>query len=194
MGNVIENKGARVNMELYQQKRKKLNLRVKRNLQAWILIRILVVILISIAISLFILYLFSHRQIGTTFHRAHLTIRHVSDLLLPVIVASGGLCVLAGFLFAIFFPQRIAGPIYRIERGLKEISTGNFKHVFKLRKTDHFQSLAEAANEAMRRVAKELEDLENQLKSIEEILDRGENELAKEKIVVLRKRLENLLG
>ncbi len=176
----------------YSVKRKKLNLHVKRELQFWILERFLIVLFISILLGLSVLYFFSHKEIGTSFHRAHLTIRHVSDLLLPVIVASGGFCLLLGFFCAIFFPQRVAGPIYRIERGLLEIAKGDFTHVFRLRKGDRFQTLADAANQAVDRVRQELREVEEGLGEAEEAMKKGDPQRAMERISELRRHLRTL--
>ena len=176
----------------YKQKRNKLNLRVKRDLQVWVLIRILFIVIVSIAIALLILYFFSHKQIGSTFRMAHLTIQHVSDLLLPVILASGGLCILVGLFFAIFLPQKIAGPVYRIERGLLEVANGDFKHVFRLRRSDRLQTLADAANQALHRVNHEFKGLYDGLGEIEIALGRGDRQQVLNKIIELRKHLGDI--
>lgn len=176
-------------MEGDMHRRKKVNLSVKKDLQVWILKRIAGVVLLSIVLALIILYVFSRRSIGTTFHMAHLRIQYVSDLLLPVILASGGICFLAGLVFALFFPQRIAGPVYRMEDGLMRIARGEFDHVFKLRRTDRFQSLAEAANQAFGRVRSEFREVADGLQEVEATLERGDTTAAREKIVRLRERL-----
>ena len=174
------------------KKRKKLNLEIKKELQMWILSRMLVILVLSISLALLILYFFSHREIGQSFYRAHLTIRHVSDLLLPVILISGGLCLLAGLAFAIFFPQKIAGPIYRLEQDLKEVSRGNFQKVFRLRGTDRFQSLAEAANEALAKVRYEFRSLREGLNEAQEALKDGQTKKAQEVLERLENRLQKL--
>jgi len=174
------------------ERRKKLNLQVKRELQLWILRRMLLIIFLSISISLILLYYFSYQEIQGSFYKAHLTIRHVSDLLLPVILISGGLCLLLGVSFAVFFPQKIAGPIYRIEQDLKEVSKGNFNKIFRLRKTDRFQSLAKAANEALGRVRYEFENINKGLKNIDIAIKKGDISEAKRITNSLLEDLEKL--
>ncbi|QIJ72539.1 methyl-accepting chemotaxis protein [Thermosulfuriphilus ammonigenes] len=173
-------------------KRKKLNLAVKRDLQIWILSRIILVVIISISIALFIMYLFSHKRIDESFYQAHITIRRVSDLLLPVILASGGVCLAAGVIFAIFFPQQIAGPIYRLEEDLKSVARGNFAQIFRLRRTDRFHSLAEAANLALDRVRKELRQIKQEVDLLDQDLEGGKVEEARERIKRLKEYLNQL--
>ncbi len=175
------------------ERRKRLNLKVKRDLQIWILKRILFVVAISIFLALIILYFFSHKEINQSFYKAHLTIKHVSDLLLPVILASAGVCLVAGFLFAVFFPQRIAGPIYRIEEDLKYVaSTGDFTKHIRLRRGDRFHSLAQAANLVILRAREELKIVFRSLNQIEKALESGEIKEAKKKLDDLQKHLSGL--
>ncbi|WP_456431008.1 methyl-accepting chemotaxis protein [Thermosulfuriphilus sp.] len=173
-------------------KRKKLNLSVKRDLQLWILSRIVFVVAVSISIALLIMYFFSHKRIDESFYQAHITIRRVSDLLLPVILASGGVCLGAGILFAIFFPQQIAGPIYRIEEDLKNVAQGNFSQVFRLRRGDRFHSLAEAANQALDRVRKELKQIQGDLELIDQDLEQGRIERIQERVNQIQERIKAL--
>ncbi|OAG27718.1 methyl-accepting chemotaxis protein [Thermodesulfatator autotrophicus] len=150
------------------QKRKKLNLKVKWELQKWLLTKILLAIFVSISISLLILYFFSHQEIGESFYRAHLTIRYVSDLLLPVILLSGIICLAVGIFLIIFLPQKVAGPIYRIEEDLKYIRKNkDLTKKISLRKNDQFQSLAEEINRFLSNIQQDLLTIEKNIEKIE---------------------------
>jgi len=58
--------------------------------------------------------------------------------------------VVFSFLLGVYFLHRIAGPIYRIEKVLREISAGREINTVVLRKHDFFKSLAEALNEVIK--------------------------------------------
>ncbi|MEM2117213.1 MAG: hypothetical protein QW754_05755 [Thermoplasmata archaeon] len=61
----------------------------------------------------------------------------------------GVLCfafLLVVFYFEIRFLHRIAGPLYRIEKVLKELSEGKNVEKIKLREKDFYKSLAETVN------------------------------------------------
>src|SRR6056297_3859872 len=75
-------------------KRKKLNLTVKREFQIWLLLRIIGVIVISTLVAVVILYFYSRQEISASFYSAHIQIRRVSDLLLPVIAAGAFISLL----------------------------------------------------------------------------------------------------
>ena len=127
-------------------KRKKLNLQVKNQFQRWLLIRILGTVILSSVVAAIILYLYSSQEIGESFYDAHIKIRRVSDLLLPVIIAGSFVSLLSGALLALFLPQKIAGPVFRIEEDLKEIQAGNLKKEIRLRQGDPLKELAQVIN------------------------------------------------
>ncbi|WP_022853166.1 methyl-accepting chemotaxis protein [Thermodesulfatator atlanticus] len=173
------------------QKRKKLNLSVKADLQRWLLLKIGVAIVISVGIALAILYAFSHKELGDSLYHAHFTIKHVSDLLLPVILVAGGVCLLTGFFIVIFLPQKIAGPLYRVEEDLKYIaSTGDLRKKISLRKGDKFfHSLADAANKLVERVRKDYQDIQDKIDQAQKAIKEGRNE---EALKLLSQIKENL--
>jgi nitrogen fixation/metabolism regulation signal transduction histidine kinase len=130
-------------------KRKKLNLSVKKEFQKWLLIRILGTVLLSSVVAAAILYFYSSREIGESFYEAHIKIRRVSDLLLPVILAGSFVSLLSGAMLALFLPQKIAGPVFRIEEDLKEIQEGNLEKEIRLRQEDPLKELAQAINQTI---------------------------------------------
>lgn len=129
-------------------KRKQLNMSVKKTFQRWLHIRILGVIILSSLIAALILYFYARNEIASSFFDAHIKIRRVSDLLLPVVVAGSMVSMVSGVVLALFLPQKIAGPIYNIENGLKRIKNGDLTTVITLRKGDILIDLAEEVNTA----------------------------------------------
>lgn len=127
-------------------KRKKLNLSVKREFQMWLLARIFGVICVSAVVAVLVLYLYSRQEISSTFYSAHIQLRRVSDLLFPVMASGACVSLLSGVLLALFLPQKIAGPIYRVQKVLDVIKTGDLCETVILRKNDIFMDLADSVN------------------------------------------------
>ncbi len=156
-------------------KRKKLNMAVKRELQMWLLLRILGVVVVSTLVSVLILYLYSRQEIATTFYSAHIQLRRVSDLLFPVLAAGGVVSLLSGLALALFLPQKIAGPIFRIQKGLSLIQAGDLTEKISLRQNDILTDLADSVNDttadfrtrmqALKALQKELEQLSESLEN-----------------------------
>ena len=129
--------------------RKKLNLKVKKQFQMWLLIRIIGSVLISSIVAALILYFYSNQELGKSFYSAHIKIRKLSDLLIPVIIAGSFVSLISGTFLALFLPQKIAGPIFRMEQDLKGIQDGNLDREIKLRDGDPLQGLAATINDTI---------------------------------------------
>jgi len=127
-------------------KRTKLNLKVKRRFQLWLLTRIIGTILMSSLVAAAVLFFYARQEIGGSFYEAHIRIRYVSDLLIPVVIAGSLVSLLSGLVLAIFLPQKIAGPIFRMEEDLKKIQEGQLDTVIKLREGDPLQGFADIIN------------------------------------------------
>lgn len=133
----------------YKYKRKKLNLTVKREFQLWLLVRIIGTILLSSLVAAAILFFYARQEIGQSFYEAHIRIRHVSDLLIPVVIAGSLVSLISGTILALFLPQKIAGPIFRIEEDLRKIQEGQLDKVIKIRKEDPLQDFTETINKTL---------------------------------------------
>ena len=72
-----------------------------------------------------ILYLYSKGIVDTEYLSYKTDVRKVSEVLLPVLIAASLTSVVAGLVLALFLPQKIAGPIFRIEQDLLEIGKGD---------------------------------------------------------------------
>lgn len=130
-------------------KRKFLNLSVEKEFQRWLLVRILGVIVLSSVLAALILFFYARHETVASFYSAHIKIRRVSDLLLPVIFCGASVSLVAGALLAFFLPQKIAGPIFRIEKELQAVRSGDLTVEIKLRKHDTLQSFAAKVNEVI---------------------------------------------
>ena len=122
--------------------RKKLNLDVKRDFQRWLLLKLMTTVIVSSLIAACILYFYARQEVIDSYFDAHIRLRRVSDLLLPVIAVGSAVSLLAGGYLALFLPQKIAGPIYRIEKGLREVAEGDLTTEVTLRDDDTLKDLA----------------------------------------------------
>jgi methyl-accepting chemotaxis protein len=150
-------------------KRKKVNLAVKRKFQMWLLSRIIGVVLVSTLVGISILYLYSRQEISTSFYSAHIQIRRVSDLLLPVMGAGAFVSLLSGMVLALFLPQKLAGPVYRVQKFLEVIRDGDLTGHMELRSNDTLMDLADSVNETsagLRALIQEIKDTQKELDQI----------------------------
>lgn len=123
--------------------RKLVNLNVERQLQIWLLIRIGGIVALTTIISSLILYGYARHETIDSFYQAHIKIRRVSDLLLPVVTSGAAISLISGALLALFLPQKIAGPLYRIEQELLRVKQGDLTVKIKLRAKDSLVSFSQ---------------------------------------------------
>lgn len=153
-------------------KRKRLNISVKKYFQRWLHVRILGAVVLSSLIAALVLYFYARNEITASFFDAHIKIKRVSDLLLPVIIAGSMVSLLSGIVLSLFLPQKIAGPIFRVEQDLVPIQNGDLTTHITLREGDILTELADAVNKttSATRVKVELckSSLDSLIKSVEE--------------------------
>ncbi|MBI5557147.1 MAG: methyl-accepting chemotaxis protein [Deltaproteobacteria bacterium] len=164
------------------KKRKKINLKVKRAFQKWLLLRMTAQVVLSSLMAAAILYFYARSEITDNFYTAHVTIRRVSDLLLPVIAAGSAVSFFSAIFAAAFLPQKIAGPLYCIEKRLEDLQEGDLRTEVILRRGDILQDMAAAVNhstsalrEKIIKVRKDQEQIEKNIKETREIRDAVHN-------------------
>jgi len=101
----------------------------------------------------------------------------------PVI---GGFIIFVGFL-TLFVTHRIAGPIFRIKRGIRDLADGRLNETIHLRKKDEFQDIAEELNA----LAARFRDSFSLLKEKSSLLARDIEELEQE---IRDKKLDETMG
>jgi len=131
-----------------ENKRKKLNLEVMREFQQWLFLRILATVACSSLIGALILYVYARHEVGASLDTVKIV--SVSDLLLPVVTAGALVSMISGSLLALFLPQKIAGPIYRMEKNLKVFQHGDLTVTTTLRSGDILKDFARTIDDTVR--------------------------------------------
>lgn len=174
-------------------KRKPLNIKVKSEFQRWLLWRIFGVILLSALVAALILYFYARHETVTSFYDAHIKLRRVSDLLLPVVLSGVGVSLLGGLALALFLPQKIAGPIYNVERTLGRVRAGSLLPRVKLRQNDCLEEMATEVNRTLDFMHKEVGNTLEVQQQIRAALDAGDTTCAYELLQRQEEMLQRLL-
>ena len=172
-------------MKAYKHKRKLLNFSIEKEFQIWLMVRIFGVIILSSVLAAAVLFFYARHETITSFYSAHIKIRRVSDLLLPVILCGSFVSMVAGTFLAFFLPQKIAGPLYRVEKDLQAVKEGDFTVLIKLREHDTLKSFVAIING----VIADLNQGARELQTDSETLQRA---LAKEDHAVITSAAERL--
>lgn len=174
-------------------RRKQLNINVKSEFQRWLLWRIFGVVLLSALVAALVLYFYARHETVTSFYDAHIKLRRVSDLLLPVVLSGVGVSLLGGLALALFLPQKIAGPLYNIERTLGRVRDGSLLPRVKLRENDCLEEMAAEVNRTLDFMHKEVENTQELQHQIRSALDAGDVTCARELLQRQDEMLQKLL-
>jgi signal transduction histidine kinase len=132
------------------RKRKKINFSIKKGMQVRLILRIFIIILIAVMLSGVIFWLGSQRKVASTYHQFHVQLRNFRDLILPLTIVGVIAGLLGAFVLSLFFPQRLAGPLYRIEMTMDRIINRDLSDPnLRIRSGDELHDLAKQITKLM---------------------------------------------
>src|SRR3972149_5545756 len=177
---------------MIKNKRSIINYSIKRRMQLRLLLNVMVIALIATGLTSAFFYYHSSQEVGHSFKEFHVQAKTFLDFLFPTIIMALAIGIVLAFGMALFFPHRIAGPLYRIERDLKErVGEGDLSIKFGVRKGDEVGELADALNVMVEKLKLKIgkiktaaDDLSSQARN----LNKGDESLRK--IIEIAKRLE----
>ncbi len=176
-----------------KERRRRLNYSIKRQMQIRLFLKVLSVVLLGLVLSSAIFFYMSNQEIGETYRQFHIQARNFLDLLLPGIVIAFMVGLLVAVSIALFFPHRIAGPLYRIERELKEkVGEGDLRIKFTVREGDEIGDLADALNVMVGKLRAKMERLRAVTTELSAITE--DKEIDRERLKETVGLLEKILG
>jgi len=142
-------------------KRQKLNLKVYQDFQIWLLVRIMGTSLLTLFVAIVFLYLYSKGVVDAEYLSFKPDVRRVSEVLLPVLIAASLTSIVCGLLIALFLPQKIAGPLFRIEQDMLRVSEGDLTKSITLRHADILKEHSETINMAVGNIGNMVKDVKD---------------------------------
>ncbi len=123
---------------------------IRKEFQGRFVLSFFLTILVGAVIFTFIFSIFSANTITVTYEDAILKVDRTPKALAVEIVRTYGVYILLlglGIsLVSLFLSHRIAGPLYRLERSVEEITKGNLYLKITLRRKDELKELATSMN------------------------------------------------
>lgn len=135
-------------------KNRRRNFYIKKRFQRNFIIKFCVLVMAASALSGAIVYALSGATVTTTFENSRLVLKSTADFILPSILMSGAVVTviigLAAIIITLFTSHRIAGPLYRMEKDVNEVTSGNLRISFNLRQGDELKALAQSLDSMAR--------------------------------------------
>lgn len=124
---------------------------IKKKFQIDFSVKFLIIIVIEAVLAIGLFLYISKGTLTTGYLGSELKIANTSDFFLPTLLFSNLIIVgatgIIGIAALIFLSHRLAGPLYRFEKALGDLSKGNLAQRFKLREKDQFMELQNSINE-----------------------------------------------
>ena len=123
---------------------------INKKFQLEFSVRFLIIITVT-AIAVLLLFFYSSRGTLTAgYTGSEVKLLHTSDYFLPsLLLSTVGIIIFAcltGIIAMILISHRLAGPLFRFQKSLDEISSGDLTLRLKLRDKDQFKELADRIN------------------------------------------------
>ncbi len=169
-------------------KNRRRNYFIKKKFQRNFILKFCTLVTIGAIISGTIIYMMSKATVTTTFENSRLTIKSTADFILPAVLLSSAIVIivigLAAVAVTLFASHRIAGPLYRMEKDIEGVASGNLKKRFNLRITDEIKVLAEGLDNMTQALRADIDRIKRSVDELESIDDSEE----------LKKKIQELKG
>lgn len=146
------------------------NYYIKKKFQCRFILKFCLVVLFGVICSTVLLFYFSYGTLTTSFQQSEIVIQNTAHAVLPVIILSNlitlGLITGATIFLTLFVSHKIAGPLFRFEKELDEISNGNLTPRIKLRKSDQMTDMANKLNVMVSSLRGKVLEIQNQVEDI----------------------------
>lgn len=124
---------------------------INKEFQSKFILKFCLLLLAGTVVSTTLLLFFSQDTLTSSFQQSRLVIENTSKAILPALIYTGlitlGLISFATIIVTLFVSHKIAGPLFRLEKELKEIGAGNLTKNVKLREKDQLTAMADSVNE-----------------------------------------------
>ena len=140
---------------------------IKRDFQTRFILKFCLLVLVSVVISALLLFFFSQGTLTSSFQQSRLIIENTSLAILPAILYTSLITLawlsVATIFVTLFISHRIAGPLFRLERELREIGQGDLTKSVVLRRKDQTAELARCINDVAASLREKIVDIRTEV-------------------------------
>lgn len=152
-------------------KNRRKNYFINKKFQRKFIIKFCTIVIIGAVISGSIIYAMSRSTVTTSFVNSRLTIKSTAGYILPALLLGSAVVIvlasLATVAVTLFTSHSIAGPLYRIERDIEEVVSGNLKKKFSLRQNDEIKPLAASLDNMTKVLRSEIDQVKRGVYELE---------------------------
>jgi methyl-accepting chemotaxis protein len=145
---------------------------IKRKFQAVFILKFLLVLVFGAILSVVITLMTTGETLTSSFEGSRLVIEKTSLAILPSVIFTNVITTtvigILAVVVTLLVSHKIAGPMFRFEKDLEEISQGNLKKQIHIRANDQFGSVAENLNKMVESLNGKLCEIKQDLERVSE--------------------------
>lgn len=157
-------------------KRGRRNIFIKKRFQTGFAVKFLALIAVESLLAVGLFWYVSRGTVITGYSGSDVVVARTGEYLLPTLLLANlaviGVTAIAGFIVLLYLSHRIAGPLYRFEKTLDEVGSGDLTRRFVLREDDQMHELAEKMNWLNEGLDWALSDIQQRAGELSEITER----------------------
>lgn len=171
---------------------------IDKKFQANFILKFCALVAVGGLLSIGILYLLAMQSTTVSIVNSRVVVKTTADFILPILVQTVIIVMvivsIATIFVTLFVSHKIAGPLYRFKKTMKELEAGNFAEDFRIRHLDQLRDLAETFNSMIRKIREEALILKGSFKNLEEKLNNiSENDMPQDRRAAFHE-LKDILG
>jgi len=121
---------------------------IQKEFQFKFILKFCMVLFVGIIVSTGLLFFLSKGTLTSSFEQSRLVIKNTAFAILPSVFLSNlitlALITLAGIVVTLLVSHKLAGPLFRFQKELNQIASGNLTQAIKLREKDQIAAMAES--------------------------------------------------
>ncbi len=179
---------------------KRRNYFIDRNFQTKFILKFCLLVFFGGLLTITGLYLLASRSTTVSVVNSRVVVRTTADFILPILIQTVIVVTLivslATIIVTLFVSHKIAGPLYRFKKAMKDLEEGDFSSDFHIRHLDQLQGLAGDFNNTIQRIRQELRQIKSNFFTLKEKVDSlNPDEVAEHKRPVINelKRLSEVI-
>jgi len=136
---------------------------IQKGFQGKLILKFVLLLVFMAVISSVILYFLAGKELETSYYEAHSSIKSTWDLLFPLVLVTNLVSVLviavATVYLILYNSHKIAGPLYKLEKVVNEVTEGNLDLRVNLRKNDQVKALGDAVENMLEKFSGKISTL-----------------------------------
>ena len=168
---------------------------IKKEFQVKFILKFCLLIVFGAIISTGLLFLFSQDTLTSSFQQSRLVIKSTGLAILPSVLYTNlitlGLIAIAAIIVTLFVSHKMAGPLFRFEKKLRNIGEGDLTTKVVVRKDDTIENMAGCLNNMTSGLHVKILDIQTEVKHI---LESASRQNAPEGLIEELNRLREKIG